>query len=181
MLITIILITIMGLFVSSIINKKKENQDFQSIIKSGGIKEKYSVLINLIEKLSEETFITRDSSLQVIELNHLCRSFGKTINTYCIEISFKRQGQVFNSKDLFTLKALSDGSLEIIYFRKTEHLIPQVSKVLPKELSKKFKFSYIHSQERIFKQLLENINIMYKNKYNFSDLHFQSVLEDIKS
>jgi len=160
-------------------NQQDDNRD---VMKSfDNVKDEYSELIGLFEKLSSEVIIHR-VSFEEIKLNHKMEKFSDNKNHYGMAIAFDRPGQVFTSLDVFDIIKVSPTRLKIEYIRKTYNKIPAMKAILPQFMSYEFEFSTTLNQQEIFSETLKKINKIFSEKYNFADEHFiKSIKYDITS
>ena len=148
----------------NLFNKKKIISELRE---QGGMNVKYSQLISHIKKLAqtfEQKFETKTEK----------------INEYTIGVVIDFSGQkdfALAYIDAFILQETKKG-LKIFWRRHSENITRIPVSILPNKIEHSFLFKNIENQKSVFNDLLNKVQNTLKSKYNFSDTHYQNVLEN---
>ena len=143
----------------------------------GGMKVKYQKLIKNLESLSHEDSWSHDDD-KMIKINHEMQSELTAWHIYKVDIFFMREGEISVARDLFKLTDKKD-KLQIDYFRQSKSFLPFLPNILPEKIEEKFFFDSNTNQDIIFEEVLEEIVSMYREKYNFSEEHYERVINNL--
>lgn len=149
--------------------------DYSDLKKEGGMENKYDILIKKLYSLSKEKIVDLQK-MEFVELNYMCNSKLMKINEYFFEIIYVRPDHIMKDVDTFTLKD-KNNSLLILFERSSESLLP-IDLGMPKKVQFKFEFKNTSNQEKIFHELIENIQKEFGEKYNFSDSSYAKLIEN---
>lgn len=145
----------------NLFGKKKHLKELKS---KGGMSNIYSTLINEIKSLGE----TYNSKFNVI-LNNLDK------NKYGIIIDFSNmRDSIIAYSDTFVLIE-EPNNLKVDWIRHSKSKIPILPSPLREKIRESFLFSKNEDQKEIFKNLIQKINEVLNQKYQFSDSHYERI------
>lgn len=141
-----------------------EKKHIKELKTKGGMSKVYSTLINEIKALGQ----TYDCRFNVI-LNEL----GE--NKYGIIIDFSTmKGMLIAYSDTFILID-EQNNIKVDWRRHSKSKVPMMPSPLREKISESFLFAKIEDQKEIFKKLIQKINHVLSEKYQFSDSHYQNI------